>query len=299
MALSLAHQPNRRTEFDLTELGFPEVPLIGAYVNAASTVGLYPHSHAGILEICYLVSGEQLYRVGDRDYQLRGNDVFVTFPGELHSTGNSPQSKGLLFWIQIQLPRRPTRFLGQAAAQSWPLIERLRTLPSRHFRGTLQLKRVFEEILNQAGRPDELTRLQIGVRIVDWLLGVVRCAERAAGAGQPNVAAERLRDVPRDLRRVCEALAREPEAEWPVERMAELARLSPSRFKAKFKERLGLPPREYLLRLRIDVARERLRDPNTSITELAYALGFSSSQYFATVFKRYTLRRPSDDRSRS
>jgi AraC-like DNA-binding protein len=29
------------------------------------------------------------------------------------------------------------------------------------------------------------------------------------------------------------------------------------------------------------------------VTEVAYDLGFSSSQYFATVFKRYTLVNPS------
>jgi AraC-like DNA-binding protein len=43
----------------------------------------------------------------------------------------------------------------------------------------------------------------------------------------------------------------------------------------------------------VERARELLAAGGRSVTDVAYALGFSSSQYFATVFKRYTHTRPS------
>jgi len=73
--------------------------------------------------------------------------------------------------------------------------------------------------------------------------------------------------------------------------LAQVARLSESRCKARFKREIGVPPAEYWLRKKIDRAIVLLK--KRSVTEVAFELGFSSSQYFATVFKRYTLVNPS------
>ena len=62
---------------------------------------------------------------------------------------------------------------------------------------------------------------------------------------------------------------------------------------ARFREELGMPPHEYILRRRIDRAAALLAAGRSSVTEVAYDLGFSSSQYFAMVFKRFTHRTPS------
>jgi AraC-like DNA-binding protein len=48
----------------------------------------------------------------------------------------------------------------------------------------------------------------------------------------------------------------------------------------------GIPPAEYALRLRIAEARRRLVESGATVTQVATDLGFSSSQYFATSFKR-------------
>ena len=77
--------------------------------------------------------------------------------------------------------------------------------------------------------------------------------------------------------------------------MAEMARrvgLSVPRFHARFKEQFGMPPAEYLLRAKVTEACRQLRETRQPITAIAYKLGFSSSQYFATVVKRYTGQTP-------
>ena len=70
-----------------------------------------------------------------------------------------------------------------------------------------------------------------------------------------------------------------------------IARLSESRFKTRFKREMGVPPEEFWLRQKIERATVLLKTRN--VTEVAHELGFSSSQYFATVFKRYTRVSPS------
>ena len=56
---------------------------------------------------------------------------------------------------------------------------------------------------------------------------------------------------------------------------------------------------EYGLRLKIEKANHLLNANKRSITDIAYDLGFSSSQYFATVFKRYQSITPGEYRLRN
>ena len=78
-------------------------------------------------------------------------------------------------------------------------------------------------------------------------------------------------------------------AEW-----ARVARLSESRFKAWFREEMGIAPAAYRQRRRIEAAQRLLQESPSNITAIAHELGFSSSQHFATVFKRHTGRSPSE-----
>ena len=73
-----------------------------------------------------------------------------------------------------------------------------------------------------------------------------------------------------------------------MEKLAEIAGLSPSRFKASFKEEFGVPPAEYALRARVVEAHRRLSKPDATVIRVAFDLGFSFSQYFASVFRRFT-----------
>jgi AraC-like DNA-binding protein/quercetin dioxygenase-like cupin family protein len=82
-------------------------------------------------------------------------------------------------------------------------------------------------------------------------------------------------------------------------RMSDLVRhvgFSRARLFDIFKAQTGLTPNHYLQKLRIERAQEQLRNTRASITEIAHATGFSSGQYFSTVFSRYTGVSPSDFR---
>jgi AraC-like DNA-binding protein len=83
----------------------------------------------------------------------------------------------------------------------------------------------------------------------------------------------------------------------PLSDVAQRARLSLPRFKSKFKHEVGIPPADYILRGKIARATQWLRDTDKSVTDIAMRLGFPSSQYFATVFRRYTRHSPRQART--
>ncbi|WP_250286048.1 helix-turn-helix domain-containing protein [Frankia sp. CiP1_Cm_nod2] len=68
--------------------------------------------------------------------------------------------------------------------------------------------------------------------------------------------------------------------------MAGSAGLSPYHFLRVFQASTGLPPRRFLTRMRIDVARRRLEDSDLSVTDIAQQCGFSSASQFSTAFRR-------------
>ena len=63
-----------------------------------------------------------------------------------------------------------------------------------------------------------------------------------------------------------------------------------------FKAQTGRTPNDYLQRLRIEQAQEQLTQTDRTVTEIALATGFSSGQYFSTVFARYMGVSPTDFR---
>ncbi|MBL8993701.1 MAG: helix-turn-helix transcriptional regulator, partial [Spirochaetia bacterium] len=67
---------------------------------------------------------------------------------------------------------------------------------------------------------------------------------------------------------------------------------STGRFSSQFREATGIAPMEYLLRKKIESAKKALTR-GESVTDVALELGFSSSQYFATAFRRFTGAVPS------
>ncbi|MEI6071869.1 MAG: AraC family transcriptional regulator [Verrucomicrobiae bacterium] len=271
-----------RVVLDLRPAGIPEVPMLGRYNFTHAHQGLVEHAHPGAMEICYLAKGTQIYRVGRRDFVLRGGDVFVTFPGEEHSTGEAPQEKGVLYWIHFILPRKVVRFLNCPPADARRLVAQLLAIPHRHFSGTPLLRSLLEETLAATRRrKDPLRRIFLGVKLAEFLLLILECSRRNPKAGLSNGINGLLHHIDAQI-----------EESMSVGDLAARMALSVSRFKARFKQEIGIPPAEYVLRRKISEAKRLLVRPGATVTEVAFRLGFSSSQYFATVFKRYTGKSP-------
>jgi AraC-like DNA-binding protein len=68
--------------------------------------------------------------------------------------------------------------------------------------------------------------------------------------------------------------------------MAEKCMLSPSRFTVAFKNKFGISPHQYLIRLRIKHAQELLQNPNMTLSVIAEYCGFANIHHFSREFKR-------------
>jgi AraC-like DNA-binding protein len=260
--------------------------LLGRLNYPQARRGLLPHAHKDTMEICYLSRGRQTYVVGDRPYRLTGGDVFVTFPDETHGTGVLPEEKSILYWVWINLKKTALPFLDCTPQQARRLLSGLKGITKRLFRPRSRLKPLLDEIILLHHGKSEHRDLLIRNRITEFLIRIIEAEKES----RPTVS-ERIRAVAAHIDvRLSSPL--------PLPALAGMAGLSLSRFKQRFRSEMGVPPREYILRKKVERACALLGETKKSVTEIAYELDFSSSQYFATVFKRITGKKPGEQRSR-
>lgn len=75
--------------------------------------------------------------------------------------------------------------------------------------------------------------------------------------------------------------------------LAAAAFSSPAHFVRRFKVAFGETPHRYLQRRRIERAKEMLRNTPKSVTEICFAVGFSSLGTFSRTFKHLSGASPS------
>lgn len=80
--------------------------------------------------------------------------------------------------------------------------------------------------------------------------------------------------------------------------VANVVNLSPVYFSGLFKKEIGENFIDYLNRVRIDAAKNMLKDVRYHVSEVAESCGFSDTRYFARIFKRIVGITPSDYRKR-
>lgn len=81
--------------------------------------------------------------------------------------------------------------------------------------------------------------------------------------------------------------------DWPkVAALADYFAMDETQFQRLFKKATGMSPWNYIIRARCHLACTLLRQKNSSITHIAHELGFSSSQHFSTVFRRFVGHTP-------
>ena len=80
---------------------------------------------------------------------------------------------------------------------------------------------------------------------------------------------------------------------WTVDQLARIATLSRSAFFERFTRLVGVPPMEYLLAWRMEIAKEMLSDNELTVSQIAERVGYGSTSAFSVAFSRHVGQPPS------
>ncbi len=84
--------------------------------------------------------------------------------------------------------------------------------------------------------------------------------------------------------------------DFNLHRLAAQAGLSKFYFHRLFKSAIGISPSRYYINLRMNVARQLLRETKKSVVDVALDVGYTNPSHFAKLFRRETGLSPSDYR---
>lgn len=101
---------------------------------------------------------------------------------------------------------------------------------------------------------------------------------------------------PVQLRRVTSFVHENLHEDVSLVQMAEEAKLSPAYFSQMFRQSTGVAPHQFVLRTRVERAKELLIKEDARVLDVAIACGFETQQHFAKVFRAFCKMSPTQFR---
>ena len=289
-ALAHGHYPGRR----LPRNALSALKTVGFWdAERNQNWGLEWHRNEG-LELTYLERGSLGFAVDGRQHALHPDDLTITRPWQLHCVGSPHVTPGRLHWVILDVgvrhPHQAWRWPGWLVltkADIQELTDFLRRNEQPVWRTSDEIRRCFQQLAQAVEMDTDGSNVSsLAVYLNELLLQLLRLF-REQRAPLDDSLTSTLRTVElfwAELRGNPEHLA----IEWTVPRMAERCGLGVTQFLKYSKQLTNMTPAHYLNYCRIESAARTLRgDSSKSVTEVALSCGFSSSQYFASVFRRH------------
>lgn len=258
---------------------------LGKVCHLSALIPLEEHMHVDAIEISYFIKGEQVYTIGNTDYTIKSGEVFITLPNEYHSSGKYPKDKSDFYYLILPISLLKKLLFTQEESEK--LLNSLFNLSQRVFKANPRLIELFETLLVYGQTPCSFHKTRIRNVLCELILTIVEDEKNQAPS------------TTHPMEEVITYIHTHLYEELSLAQLAHMVHLSEGRFKTNFRLYTGLPPREYILRQKIKQAKQLLLEPSLNITQISYQLGFSSSQYFSTVFKKFTSLSPTTYRNQS
>ena len=260
---------------DRKMLVLPELHGLGWCDTRLPRLGGLRKDGLDFLEIGYLYRGTIEWLTPEGLDETGAGSIVIDWPGDWQGGREAIIHPCQRYWIRLD-PAELTRLPGLGAQTAALLKERIDGMTRRHFTASPEIKGFFDQMLTQQRQPglfaEELSRAAFHQLLFTVVNDHDQVDEHAPAA---------------PIATALDFIARNVSGPIQVATLARRAGLSTGYFHELFLRETGTTPSRYHLKCRIHAAKSALvSSSDVSITELALGLGFSSSQYFATVFKQ-------------
>lgn len=245
---------------------------------------LAQHIHPHMVEFVYLARGTQNYQASGKKYTVKQGEVFFSLPDELHDTGASPEEKSEIFFLAVNLELSKKLPVFCTAEEYLGLQKYTVEQEERVFQAPEALQGAFVRLLRCFASKDQHFDTRVRNALSEVLLALSKpCKTEVQVPGHV-------------IQKSLTYIREHPEETISIAALCEMEHMSASTYYKYFMQEFGVSPAEYILRQKIEKSKEVLGQTDMSVTEIAYHYKFSSSQYFATVFKRFCNMTPTQYR---
>ncbi len=269
--------------------------------NEPQDWGLDWHRNEGI-EFHFLESGSMPYSQEGKEVLLTPNYLTITRPWEAHKVGNPNIGMGKFYWVILDLGvRRPHQdwvwpdWITLTDADLAELTMILRHNEKSILKADQRVRACFKRIntaINTDNNGSNASRIRL---LINYLLILILDLLKT----EDIVLNEALTDSSRSVEFFLKELDKNVSENWTIEKMAQSAGVGLTRFTHHCKQLTNLTPMRYLSIKRLEMAKKILeKQPELTVTEIAYMCGFATSQYFSTVFKKHEKCSPNQYKTR-
>ena len=222
----------------------------------------------GAWQIVFIVSGRGRFEsAATKPAEVSAGTAMLLFPGVWHRYAPDPATGWSERWIELRGPvlkrLQKTGLLSPAH-------------PLRPLGKATDAEALFTRIHERLREPGSGFDPELSAWALQ-LLAQLHVATRRRAADAP---------MTRVIARAEQLLAERIETPPAMESLAKELGVAYSHFRRGFKTRTGLPPKQYLLRLRLEKARRLLGNTPDSIKTIADRLGFNSPFHLSAAFKK-------------
>jgi AraC-like DNA-binding protein/mannose-6-phosphate isomerase-like protein (cupin superfamily) len=288
-----------RLDADGKVIGYSLVSYFGFDSRKDSSLKLFMHTHHGY-EITYVFEGKVAWELENGEtLHLYGGDMALIQPGVRHKGHLDLIEPATIFWVCLEDWTKVkkasdgftlkdikylNRIFGSSGNRVWFADDTIRQL-------LITLCALLQERYEKPVKRKDDSLLLPELR---GLLSAIITLSARIVSGTSHFRVEN------DYVRAAREYMRQHLAEdISMQNVAQRLGVSRSRMHAVFKAQSGLTPNDYLQRLRIETAQNLFLSTDRNVTHIAFEVGFSSSQYFATCFRKYTGMTPSQFRQRN
>ena len=281
-----------RARLSGAKVGLPLAKQVSAiFSHSASRITWHSHKQ---FELLFVLDGSTVYEFQVcGPIELAGGHFMVVPPGMMHRGEQDLRTPTTLLGIVLA-------FDARGATRNTPFTVRELGWLRRHFTTNAltahplgqNLRRIIAQLDKKlSGKKqdiDELSMAELRLQICSAISGAARQLSAVDDRDSQfvvNAAIDYMRDH-----------LNKP---FSVGKLVNHIGYGRSRLFELFRANTGMTPNDYLRRLRVEAARGLLTDTSRPVTEIAFEVGFNSSQYFSTVFLQYTGLTPTGFRSRA
>ncbi len=234
--------------------------------------------------IVYVISGDWEAVYDNKKYSLKpGNFVFY-YPNQPQNYAFFPYNEGCeVFWIH---------FSGSAVHE---ILNAINLEPGVYQCGKSEkITSIFSELVHEHNLNEPFSQSAQSALTIYLLTAFSRHVTNTLNSKHNDIHTADL-----DINRVIMEMNENYTNEYNPEYYANICGMSISGFYHKFKRVIGVSPKKYFIKLKMEYTKELISFTNLSIKEIAAKFGYENPMYFSYVFKQATGLSPSEYRAKS
>ncbi len=270
--------------------------------NKPQDWGLDLYEAKGI-EIYFLECGTMPFSHKNQTFVLNPNQLIIRIPGDCIKIGNPNIGMGKFYWIKLDVGSKNTN-----QNWKWPKwivlspsdLERIIELLKLNIKPIFKTNKAFKDclqqisyVLNSDNGRDKTSIIRLIIN--NTLLLILDLLEK-----NENELTDLITDNYKNVELFLLDINNNLSEIWTTKKMAQTTGIGLTRFTYYCKQITNLTPMRYLTIKRLEMAKSLLIEyEKLSIAQVAYSCGFTTSQYFSTLFKRYEKCTPNQFRLNS